>query len=972
MAMRSPQPPVRSRSRPSSLRRALPPLSDPPLSGGTRSSPARSSEAPTPRRPQGIGRSASAVELRRPPQASANANPLASFQPVAKAQISAHAQLPANIASAKIGPWPGALVSAPPKGSSQQQQAVYERMQSMLASLQEQYAEKVSALVRETQTQAEAVVRDQQCESGEESPEQVDQGQAQPIGPAASEAKQGAGNTSLAAAAASDMHAKLVAEVIVEGDASSAGSEIEDERDEDVMLPEMSAACSNVDPNEKEERSPSKNERSPSKNKASCVSAQKKVSKKKSKRKKQEGINCIKTINFEGNSVQPVRCAVTVQDEVWTADWSGRLHIRDRDDVEKIKAELPSQAIVWCMAFVPGSLPLVWIGQERAGIPVFHASTKKLLCTLTGGHSGNVLALTVAEGPNDRKDIYSAGNDFSIRCWHLERGTGKDGGAQLLPGKTPMQIRRGNVLYWHKNGVRCLLRIGPVLWSGGDDKAICLWKVVDGERLESIEEAHEAGVMSMVIAGRGVWSSGYDGRVKEWSIGGAARECTREIKFDEPLRALCPVGDHVWMCGQSRNISVYASDMTQVDSLEGHSSYVSSLLLVDRSETRLLWSSSLADKSLRVWRHVLRGGTPSTAELAAANKLHEEQQWNADIKIQEADARTEQVLSEFAAAQAEFTNRYQDALVQMASAERSRELAEAACARSQEREEAANQAGSKARAEVTGLREEVRLAFEARKVAEEAAATNAAIAAEAQAATSQLTAERDTARGEVARQAVELTTEKQRGAGLQQKLATALAAAADGAASAAELSRELIAQESTLAAAQVSLLEETRRCTEFQVQIRQLQAKISQLEGERDESRSEVRSLECRYAQLDVFKLDIIARELKNVDKQIDALLGDSKSLLQASKKFTDYAASQACSKLAMSTSETSTKLRGTVRDVIERCLSETQKLHVGAAIQDAKAAGILKDGGCMGMVIGGSEGASAAEPRRGTGGGHR
>ena len=37
-------------------------------------------------------------------------------------------------------------------------------------------------------------------------------------------------------------------------------------------------------------------------------------------------------------------------------------------------------------------------------------------------------------------------------------------------------------------------------------------------------------------------------------------------------------------------------------------------------------------------------------------------------------------------------------------------------------------------------------------------------------------------------------------------------------------------------------------------------------------------------------------------------------------------------------------RLRSHIRDVINKCLSETQKMHIGVAIDDYMAAGELKD----------------------------
>jgi len=263
------------------------------------------------------------------------------------------------------------------------------------------------------------------------------------------------------------------------------------------------------------------------------------------------------------------------------------------------------------------------------------------------------------------------------------------------------------------------------------------------------------------------------------------------------------------------------------------------------------------------------------------------------------------------------------------------------------------------------LREEVRDALNAQRVAKEDSAAKAAAAAAADAAATQARQERDAAKSVASQRAAELSAEQQRASELREKLDSAMAVVADGVKDAAALREELKHQGTMLADAQALLVEEAQRCTELQARVLELQSQISNLEGERDDSRKEVKALERQYAELDVFKLDIIARELKSVDKQIDRLFDEAKTFLQASKKFTDYGASNASAKMATTVSDTSTRLRGTVRDVIERCLSETQKLHVGAAIQDAKAAGILKDGGGMCFVINEGEELSAGQLRQ-------
>lgn len=961
LAMLSPM-----RSRPSSQRRALPPLPSPPLSRRSGDSPQLS---------PGIGRSLSHPELGARPGLNVGAEALFLRPPLRQ------------LAGGRLDP--------------AEQKAVCERMAAMLSDLQQQYAKKLNMLMQPLQDAAQASAAAPGRLDAPSRPGTAAQGQvlAGPAGPGDTEV---GGPTSGADAKggsrvdAGDVTKLPAPEPSTEGgsgvlptaevwrsssslqgtaedtrpaetdggDASSLESAAEEDAPSEVdgtgrvaataghMVGNRQAvhggrSVADLDA-EADAPSPVKEP----KTRFAAGAAAKKAPKKKAK-KKAEGIQCIKTITFQGNAAQPVRCAVASGDEVWTADWSGRLFVRDRENVDKVKCDLQSDALVWCMALIEGGqAPMVWVGRERAGIPVFHAATKELLCTLTGGHSGNVLAFAVADGPDGRIDVYSAGNDFSIRCWHVEQGKGKSAGTVALPGVAGTQIRRGVVLYWHKNGVRCLLRIGPTLWSGGDDKAICLWKCADGERVEAVEDAHEAGVICMVIAGRGVWSSGYDGRVKEWTIGGAARECTREIKFDEPLRALCPVGDHVWVCGQSRNIFVYSSDMSPIDALEGHASFVSSLILVDRVETRLLWSSSLADRSLRVWKHILRGGSASVAELAAANKLYEERQWAGDERFKQADAAAEAARGELAAASVEFAKQLEEVMMRAANAELERDLMEAAKARAIDLEAAARRAEREAKAKMAELSEELHAALAARRAAEEDAAAQMRAAQAAETLAEQARAARAAALQAAAEAAASLAAEQARAAELQRQLGAASGRADESEHGAKGLRLELLACEAQRASARASLEEEQGQRRQLEALVEALRGQVAQLEHERDESRAREKHMEQRYAELDVFKLDVIARELKSIDRQIDSLLFESKSLQQAAKKFSNYGDANTSAKAASILADASAKLRGIVRDVIERCLSETQKLHVGAAIQDAKAAGVLKDGGGMKYII--------------------
>eukprot|EP00927_Polykrikos_kofoidii_P059997 TRINITY_DN55079_c0_g1_i1.p1 TRINITY_DN55079_c0_g1~~TRINITY_DN55079_c0_g1_i1.p1 ORF type:complete len:982 (+),score=197.37 TRINITY_DN55079_c0_g1_i1:189-3134(+) len=939
--MSSPSPVLR---RSSSQRRALPPLPSPPRTSSTsQSSRTTRKTSPVPSA-LGVPRSSSAAELRSPQRQSLALSDHA-LTPLAGAPRQ-------GVCAADISL--GGCLEVSPSMPQTEEKAVLERVVGMLTEMHQQYAERLAALDSGTTRQARLAspksIAAEPCGAV-----LVGSVSASNVSPETSLASPTTAtpSTSLAAAAAPP----LLEQPVIEAGASSAVESGEEDDEDEVEAVGAATEQSGQREHDHVENEVGTDDGSarvsavpapPRDSKAKRPAGSGKKTSKKKHSKKKDGIHCIKTVQFEGSTA--VRCALAVGDEVWTADWAGRLLIRDRENFEKVKAEPPSNGLVWCMTLVQARYPMIWVGQERAGIPIFHATTRELLCTVTGGHTGNVVAFAVADGPNCRVDVWSASNDFSVRCWHVEAGRGSGGCAVALPGKPYMQVRRGAVLFWHSNSVRCLLRIGPTLWSGSDDKAIVVWRCADGERLESVQDAHEAGVMCLVVAGRGVWSSGFDGRVKEWTIGGVSRECTRVIKLDEPLRALVPVGHYVWLCGQSKNIAVYSSDMRHVDSLEGHSSFVSSLILVDRVETQLLWSSSLADRTLRVWRHVLRqgAGALSEAELTAANLCYQEHQWQGDSKLHHAEALLAASEAELAAASAEFSSQLESVLSRAATNAKDRDEAEAARARAEEREAAAREAERFSKAEAAELRRLLADAEAARREAEANAVAQAAEAADQVAARQRAEAERDDALQQASELRGSLQTECSRAKDLSKQLDRALALIQSGDDSTKSLQAQLDEMSADLEGLRGSLSEEASRREAAEERASELADKLDGLERERDEAQARERQLEMRYAELDVFKLDVIARELKLIDRSIDSMRSEARGFQDTAKKFMNANDQQASMKVAISVFDASTRLRGTIRDVIERCLSETQKLHVGAAIKDPTAAGVLKNGGKM------------------------
>merc|ERR1740129_2197237 len=354
------------------------------------------------------------------------------------------------------------------------------------------------------------------------------------------------------------------------------------------------------------------------------------------------GMKCEKTLEFG----KPIRSAICIGNVVWTVDWQGAVTIRERDDAAKVMGAISTDRFVWSMLHMkPG---LMWMGQEAHGIALFDSKKQEFKGTLTGGHTGGILCLTVddslgddkGEGTFPQRKAWSGSNDFTIREWWIHTWRAKetvppavsdDRDAVVVDlGKCRVGISKGRHMHGHKNGVKALLKLGPILWSGSDDGTIRLWRCVDGECVEVVEDAHNGSVNRLAVVRSFVWSAGADGTVKEWTMGGAVRECVRQIAppgSEKGIYALLPLGHDVLICGHHPAIQVFSqSDMSQTSEEEGHKPYVSNLIGVDRVETKIVWSTSFGDRKLKVWRHTTRGEQPSVDELKGANLLYQQEE----------------------------------------------------------------------------------------------------------------------------------------------------------------------------------------------------------------------------------------------------------------------------------------------------------------------------------------------------------
>lgn len=131
-------------------------------------------------------------------------------------------------------------------------------------------------------------------------------------------------------------------------------------------------------------------------------------------------------------------------------------------------------------------------------------------------------------------------------------------------------------------------------------------------------------------------------------------------------------------------------------------------------------------------------------------------------------------------------------------------------------------------------------------------------------------------------------------------------------------------------------------------ELAELRRELEEKERERQEALERERLMAIRYKELDIFKLDIIARELKALDNELGLVGKEAKFLQQSAGRLKDFGEQQQIHQHGSKMLDQCVQLRSHIRDVINKCLSETQKLHIGAATDDPTAAGELKDGGVM------------------------
>ncbi|CAE7815132.1 unnamed protein product [Symbiodinium necroappetens] len=112
--------------------------------------------------------------------------------------------------------------------------------------------------------------------------------------------------------------------------------------------------------------------------------------------------------------------------------------------------------------------------------------------------------------------------------------------------------------------------------------------------------------------------------------------------------------------------------------------------------------------------------------------------------------------------------------------------------------------------------------------------------------------------------------------------------------------------------------------------LAELERALDLKEKEREAALEKERLMAVKYKELDIFKLDIIARELKALDNELGRVGSGVKSLSQDSSRLRNYDEQQMVSQHSNNLLDQCKLLRAHIRDVINKCLSETQKMQLG------------------------------------------
>jgi len=151
----------------------------------------------------------------------------------------------------------------------------------------------------------------------------------------------------------------------------------------------------------------------------------------------------------------------------------------------------------------------------------------------------------------------------------------------------------------------------------------------------------------------------------------------------------------------------------------------------------------------------------------------------------------------------------------------------------------------------------------------------------------------------------------------------------------------------------ITLRNKSKNASAINARIRELERELANKEQDRLDALEREKVMFSRYKELDIFKLDIIAREMKGVLKKVEITRNQSKSLKDQANKLKDYSDRRQIEGCGNEMLDGCRQTEAHIHDVLLKCFSETQRRHVGIATNneyraDDRRDGRLLEGGTM------------------------
>lgn len=314
----------------------------------------------------------------------------------------------------------------------------------------------------------------------------------------------------------------------------------------------------------------------------------------------------------------------------------GRTLVSGSDDTSIRLWSIPSGKLAATLEGRAGGITALALGGQKLAtgsangvIKIWSLEENRLLSTLSAQRTGVIVLAMDGDGST----VASASGDLSIGLWSVADGTlkvelkasnavtalamtanrvvsGDRAGAMVLWDRSPERfnsyfpdpalaaMQQAKQIKAHTGAVAALMIAadGKTLVSGSADKLVKVW-ALPGGNLQARLTGHDSGVTSLAMPadGRTIVSGSYDKRIHVWSLADAP---------PVPAPAVKPAASRGKTPPPAKAPAIRTGKIER--KLEGHTDFVTSLLLLNDGKTLL---SSSQDKSIRTW--MLPEGTSS-------------------------------------------------------------------------------------------------------------------------------------------------------------------------------------------------------------------------------------------------------------------------------------------------------------------------------------------------------------------------